>query len=66
MASAVAGYSPVMEEMQQRNHLDHLWSTDTGTLRRIITAAGLVIAALILIAVAIYAGAFIMLAPMMQ
>jgi hypothetical protein len=35
-------------------------------LRRILITAGLVLAILILIAVAIYAGAFIILAPMMQ
>lgn len=55
-----------MEHMQPRNRLDHLGSTDTGPLRRIIIVAGLVLVAIILIAVAIYAGAFIMLAPMMQ
>jgi hypothetical protein len=38
----------------------------TRSLRRLITLAGIVLGALILIAVAIYAGAFIMLAPMMQ
>jgi hypothetical protein len=47
-----------MEEMQPR--------IDTRTLRRIAVTAGLVLVVLILIAVAIYAGAFIMLAPMMQ
>jgi len=39
---------------------------DTRLLRRILIAIGLVLAALILVVVAIYAGAFIMLAPMMQ
>ncbi len=39
---------------------------DTRPLRRILITAGLVLAVLILIAVAIYAGAFIILAPMMQ
>jgi hypothetical protein len=38
----------------------------TRSLRRIIMLAGIVLAALVLIAIAIYAGAFIMLAPMMQ
>jgi hypothetical protein len=38
----------------------------TRSLRRIIVASGLVLAALIVIAVAIYAGAFLILAPMMQ
>ena len=39
---------------------------DTRLLRRILIAIGLVLAVLILVVVAIYAGAFIMLAPMMQ
>jgi hypothetical protein len=39
---------------------------DTRLLRRILIALGLVLAVLILVVVAIYAGAFIMLAPMMQ
>jgi hypothetical protein len=55
-----------MQEMQPRNHLDHIGSTNTRPLRRIIIAAGLVLVAIVLIAVAIYAGAFIILAPMMQ
>jgi hypothetical protein len=42
------------------------WSKDHQALRRILIAIGLVLAVLILIGVAIYAGAFIMLAPMMQ
>jgi hypothetical protein len=41
-------------------------STDTRPLRRILIAIGLVLVVLILVGVAIYAGAFIMLAPMMQ
>jgi hypothetical protein len=41
-------------------------ATDTGPLRRILIATGLVLVVLILAAVAIYAGVFIMLAPMMQ
>jgi hypothetical protein len=40
--------------------------TNTRPLRRILIAIGLVLAAVILVIVAIYAGAFIMLAPMMQ
>jgi hypothetical protein len=55
-----------MEEMQPRNDVSQAESPDTRPLRRIIVTAGLVLVALILIAVAIYAGAFIMLAPMMQ
>ena len=39
---------------------------DTRLPRRILIATGLVLAVLILVVVAIYAGAFIMLAPMMQ
>ena len=39
---------------------------DTRLLRRILIAIGLVLAVLILVVVAIYAGAFIILAPMMQ
>lgn len=35
-------------------------------LRRILVVAGLVLVTLVLIAVAIYAAAFLMLAPMMQ
>jgi hypothetical protein len=41
-------------------------ATDSRPPRRILIAAGLVLVVLVLIAVAIYAGAFIMLAPMMQ
>ena len=41
-------------------------ATDTRPLRRILIAIGLVLVALILVGVAIYAGAFIILAPMMQ
>jgi hypothetical protein len=50
-----------MEELAPRR-------LDDGTrlLRRILIAAALVLAVLVLVAVAIYAGAFIMLAPMMQ
>jgi hypothetical protein len=55
-----------MDEIGPRNGLDHAQADDTGTLRRILITAGLVIVVLILIAVAIYAGAFLILAPMMQ
>jgi hypothetical protein len=41
-------------------------AAETRPLRRILVIAGLVLVALILAVVAIYAGAFIMLAPMMQ
>ncbi len=39
---------------------------DTHPLRRILVTTGLVVAALMLVAVAVYAFAFIILAPMMQ
>ena len=35
-------------------------------LRRVLVIAGIVLAAVILLGVAIYAGAFLILAPMMQ
>jgi hypothetical protein len=53
-------------ESQRRNHIDHAEPTDTRLLRRILVAIGLVLVVLVLIVVAIYAGAFIILAPMMQ
>jgi hypothetical protein len=53
-----------MEEIGPRSQVDD--ATKTGTLRRILITVGLVLAVLILVVVAIYAGAFIMLAPMMQ
>ena len=49
-----------MEEIGPRSR------ADTRPLRRILIAIGLVLAVLILVVVAIYAGAFIILAPMMQ
>jgi hypothetical protein len=55
-----------MEEMQPRNDLDSTSPTADGPLRRIAILAGLVLVVLILVAVAIYAGAFMILAPMMQ
>jgi hypothetical protein len=45
---------------------DEVEDADTRSLRRILITVGLVLAVLILVAVAIYAGAFIVLAPMMQ
>ncbi len=39
---------------------------NTRPLRRIAVTAGIALAVVILIGVAIYAGAFLMLAPMMQ
>ena len=52
--------------MESHPNIDHAEPTDTRPLRRILITVGLVLAVLILIAVAIYAGAFIILAPMMQ
>jgi hypothetical protein len=52
-----------MEFVSQRQRQE---ATDTRPLRRVLIAIGLVLAAVILVVVAIYAGAFIMLAPMMQ
>ena len=59
-----AGESFVMDEIAPRSPVDD--TTDTRPLRRILIAVGLVLVVLILVGVAIYAGAFIMLAPMMQ
>jgi hypothetical protein len=53
-----------MEEIAPRSPADD--AADTRLLRRILIAIGLVLAVLILVGVAIYAGAFIILAPMMQ
>ena len=52
-----------MQQFAHRTWFDD--TADTRLLRRIIIVAGLVLAVLILVAVAIYAAAFIMLAPMM-
>ena len=54
-----------MKHMGSRSRLG---DADPGgtRLRRVIVTAGLVLLALILILVAIYAGAFLILAPMMQ
>ena len=53
-----------MDEISPRSQVDD--ATDARLLRRILVAVGLVLAVLILVAVAIYAGAFVILAPMMQ
>jgi hypothetical protein len=55
-----------MRDFQPRLHASHAEPTDPRRLRRLLVTLGLVLVGLILIAVAIYAGAFIMLAPMMQ
>lgn len=52
--------------MESQPNINHPEATDTRPLRRILIAVGLVLAVLVLIAIAIYAGAFIILAPMMQ
>ena len=53
-----------MEQLQPRSHLDH--AVGDRTLRRIVVTAGLIMIGVILAAAAIYAAAFLMLAPMMQ
>jgi hypothetical protein len=53
-----------MDEIAPQGQVDD--TTATRPLRRILIAVGLVLAVLILVGVAIYAGAFIILAPMMQ
>lgn len=65
MAGHQAGYPPAMKQTDSRDALD---DTDprAGGWRRIAVTAGLVLVGLILILVAIYAGAFLILAPMMQ
>ncbi|HJT90384.1 MAG TPA: hypothetical protein VJ777_00335 [Mycobacterium sp.] len=52
--------------MESQPKIHHPEATDPRPLHRILVAVGLVLAVLVLIAVAIYAGAFIILAPMMQ
>ncbi|HXO50818.1 MAG TPA: hypothetical protein VN888_07270 [Mycobacterium sp.] len=53
-----------MEEIAPRSQIDD--PTDTRRLRRILVAIGVVLVVVILVGVAIYTGAFIILAPMMQ
>jgi len=55
-----------MKHVESRGGLDGAESDSTRPLRRIIVMAGLVLVGLILILVAMYAGAFIILGPMMQ
>jgi hypothetical protein len=52
-----------MHPVARRSPLDGV--TDARPLRRILASVGLVLAVVLLVAVAIYATAFIMLAPMM-
>jgi hypothetical protein len=53
-----------MDEIAPQSRVDGM--TATRPLRRILITVGLVLAVLILVLVAIYAGAFLILAPMMQ
>jgi hypothetical protein len=53
-----------MDEMAPQRQVDD--ATAARPLRRILIIVGMVLAVLILVGVAIYAGAFIILAPMMQ
>jgi hypothetical protein len=55
-----------MEQMESHGPLHDAGPAADRGLRRIIVTAGLVLVGLILILVAIYAGAFLILAPMMQ
>ena len=55
-----------MKHMGSRSRLDDADPGGTRGLRRVIVTAGLVLLALILVLVAIYAGVFLILAPMMQ
>jgi hypothetical protein len=64
VATVTTGYSLVMAELVPRSRPAE--TAETRLLRRVLIGVGLVLAVLILAAVAIYAGAFIMLAPMMQ
>jgi len=53
-----------MEETAPRSRIDD--AADARLLRRIFIAIGVALAVVILVLVAIYAGAFVLLAPMMQ
>lgn len=53
-----------MDDIAPQGRVDD--ATATRPLRRILITVGLVLVVLILVGVAIYAGAFIILAPMMQ
>lgn len=55
-----------MEEIAPRTGIDDGEQAERARLGRVLVMAGLVLAAVILVVVAIYAGAFIILAPMMQ
>jgi hypothetical protein len=53
-----------MDEIAPKSQVDD--ATAARPLRRMLIIVGLVLAVLMLVGVAIYAGAFIILAPMMQ
>jgi hypothetical protein len=53
-----------MDEIAPGSRVDE--AASTRPLRRILITVGVVLAVLILVGVAIYAGAFLILAPMMQ
>ena len=55
-----------MKQIGSRGRLDDANPGGTRGMRRIIITAGLAVVGLVLVLVAIYAGAFIILAPMMQ
>jgi hypothetical protein len=55
-----------MDEIQPSDQTEHAEPADTHTVRRIAVTVGIVVAVLILVAVAIYAVAFVILAPMMH
>ena len=55
-----------MKQKESHGRLDDTDPGGTRGLRRIVVTAGVVLVGLILILVAIYAGAFLILAPMMQ
>jgi hypothetical protein len=55
-----------MKQMESHSRLGGADSDATRSLRRIVVTAGLILVGLILILVAIYTGAFLILAPMMQ
>ena len=50
----------------QDHHTEPGDAAETRSLRRILITAGMMLAAVILVAIAIYALAFLILAPMMQ
>ncbi|MGV0834442.1 hypothetical protein [Mycolicibacterium thermoresistibile] len=69
VATVRTGYHRIMEHAAPRRRAENRTEPtehQTHLLRRIAIAAGLGLVVLILVGVAIYAAAFIMLAPMMQ